>query len=143
MSESTDALRDHLVRVLDWEEAHVGFDKAVDGIPPEKRGALASGFEHSPWQLLEHMLAKPRRPISAPSCSWLITTPIMSANSSPSAEHSACGNRSDGPLWIQQSHAAAVVESPGRASALWALECRSCWISPNVTHPVTHAESAA
>src|SRR5882672_6597297 len=55
MSESTDALRDHLVRVLDWEEAHVGFDKAVDGIPPEKRGALASGFEHSPWQLLEHM----------------------------------------------------------------------------------------
>jgi uncharacterized damage-inducible protein DinB len=55
MSESNDALRDHIVRVLDWEEAHVGFDKAVDGIPPEKRGALASGFEHSPWQLLEHM----------------------------------------------------------------------------------------
>ena len=55
MRESTDALRDHLVRVLDWEEAHVGFDKAVDGIPPDKRGALAAGFEHSPWQLLEHM----------------------------------------------------------------------------------------
>ena len=55
MSESNDALRDHLVRVLDWGEAHVGFDKAVDGIPPEKWGALASGFEHSPWQLLEHM----------------------------------------------------------------------------------------
>ena len=55
MSESTDAVRNHLVRVLDWEEAHVGFDKALDGIPPEKRGALASGFEHSPWQLLEHM----------------------------------------------------------------------------------------
>jgi uncharacterized damage-inducible protein DinB len=55
MSESTDALRDHVVRVLDWEEAHVGFDKAVDGIPRDKRGALASGFEHSPWQLLEHM----------------------------------------------------------------------------------------
>ena len=55
MRESTDALRDHLVRVLDWEEAHVGFDKAVDGIPPDKRGARATGFEHSPWQLLEHM----------------------------------------------------------------------------------------
>ena len=55
MSEANDALRDHLAHVLDWEEAHVGFDKAVDGIPPEKRGALAPGFEHSPWQLLEHM----------------------------------------------------------------------------------------
>jgi len=49
------ALRDHLVRVLDWEEAHVGFDKAVAGIPPAKRGARAAGFEHSPWQLLEHI----------------------------------------------------------------------------------------
>jgi uncharacterized damage-inducible protein DinB len=50
-----DALRDHLIRLLDWEEAHVGFDNAVDGIPVEKRGARAAGFEHSPWQLLEHM----------------------------------------------------------------------------------------
>jgi uncharacterized damage-inducible protein DinB len=50
-----DAFRDHLVRLLDWEEAHVGFDKAVDGIPAEQRGARAAGFDHSPWQLLEHM----------------------------------------------------------------------------------------
>jgi uncharacterized damage-inducible protein DinB len=49
------AFRDHLARFLDWEEAHVGFDKAIDGIPADKRGALAAGFEHSPWQLLEHM----------------------------------------------------------------------------------------
>jgi hypothetical protein len=49
------ALRDHLARLLDWEEAHVGFDKAVDGIPAEKRAARAAGFDHSPWQLLEHM----------------------------------------------------------------------------------------
>jgi hypothetical protein len=55
MSESTRSLRNHLVRVLDWEDAHVGFDKAVDGIPPERRGARAPGFEHSPWQLLEHI----------------------------------------------------------------------------------------
>ena len=54
MGES-DAHRTHLVRALDWEEAHVGFDKALDGIPPEKRGARAAGFDHSPWQLLEHM----------------------------------------------------------------------------------------
>jgi uncharacterized damage-inducible protein DinB len=50
-----DAFREHLVRVLDWEEAHVGFEKAVDGIPAGKRGARAAGFEHSPWELLEHI----------------------------------------------------------------------------------------
>ncbi len=48
-------LRDQLARLLDWEEAHVGLDKAVDGIPVDRRGAQAAGFEHSPWQLLEHM----------------------------------------------------------------------------------------
>jgi hypothetical protein len=52
---ATDALRDHLARLLDWEDAHVGFDKAIDGIPADKRGARPAGFEHSPWQLLEHM----------------------------------------------------------------------------------------
>ena len=51
----TDSIRDHLVRVLDWEEAHVGFDKAVEGIPPDRRVARAEGFEHSPWALVEHM----------------------------------------------------------------------------------------
>jgi uncharacterized damage-inducible protein DinB len=50
-----DAIREHLVRALDWEEAHVGFDKAVDGIPADKRGALAPGFAHSLWQLVEHI----------------------------------------------------------------------------------------
>ena len=55
MDESTKPIRDQLARFLDWEEAHVGFDKAVDGIPPDKRGARADGFEHSPWQLLEHI----------------------------------------------------------------------------------------
>jgi uncharacterized damage-inducible protein DinB len=52
---SSDPLRAHLVRALDWEEAHVGFDKALDGIPEDKRGSRTDGFEHSTWQLLEHM----------------------------------------------------------------------------------------
>jgi hypothetical protein len=55
VKESTDPLRAHLVRALDWEEAHVGFDKAVQGIPADRRGSRISGFEHSPWQLLEHI----------------------------------------------------------------------------------------
>jgi len=52
---SDEPLRDQLVRILDWEEAHVGLDKALADLPPEKRGARATGFEHSVWQLLEHM----------------------------------------------------------------------------------------
>jgi hypothetical protein len=55
VKESPEPLRAQLVRLLDWEEAHVGFDKAVDGIPADRRGSHAAGFEHTPWQLLEHM----------------------------------------------------------------------------------------
>jgi len=55
MSESTEPLREQLARILDWEEAHVAFAKAVDGLPADKRGGVPAGFEHSPWQLLEHM----------------------------------------------------------------------------------------
>ncbi len=43
------------MRLLSWEEAHVGFDKAVAGVPAHARGACAPGFEHSPWELLEHI----------------------------------------------------------------------------------------
>jgi len=52
---SEQALRDQLTRILDWEESHVGFDAAIENLPADKRGAQASGFEHSVWQLLEHM----------------------------------------------------------------------------------------
>jgi hypothetical protein len=55
VKQSPDPLRPQLVRLLDWDEAHVGFDKAVDGIPADLRGSHATGFEHTPWQLLEHM----------------------------------------------------------------------------------------
>jgi len=51
----SDPLRDHLERILHWDEAHVDFDTAVNGIPTACRGALPPGFEHSAWQLLEHM----------------------------------------------------------------------------------------
>jgi hypothetical protein len=52
---TADGLREQLARSLDWEEAHVGFAKAVAGIPPDKRGVRAPGFEHTLWQLLEHL----------------------------------------------------------------------------------------
>ena len=55
MNESTDLLRAQLALILDWDEAHVGFEKALDGIPADKRGSVPPGFEYSVWQLLEHM----------------------------------------------------------------------------------------
>ena len=48
-------LRAQLIRTLAWDEAHVNFDKAVENLPVDRQGATPEGFEHSPWQLLEHM----------------------------------------------------------------------------------------
>jgi len=50
-----DALRQLLSRLLDWEDAHIAFDAAIEGIPPKTRGLRPKGSPHSPWQLLEHM----------------------------------------------------------------------------------------
>ena len=49
------ALRGQLVKLLDFEEAHVGFDRAVKGIPARLRGKVPAGAEHSLWQLVEHL----------------------------------------------------------------------------------------
>jgi hypothetical protein len=43
-----------LASLLAWEDAHVGFDDAVAGIPADMRGAQVSGL-HSPWELVEHL----------------------------------------------------------------------------------------
>jgi hypothetical protein len=48
-------IRDHISSFLAWEDAHAGFDKAVDGIPAEARGKTPPGLPYSPWQLLEHL----------------------------------------------------------------------------------------
>ena len=49
------ALRAQLVKLLDFEEAHVGFDRAVKGIPPRMRGKVPANGEHSLWELQEHL----------------------------------------------------------------------------------------
>jgi len=48
-------LREHLRKLLDWEDAHVDFDAAVAGIAPDRRGSAPAGIPFSPWQLLEHL----------------------------------------------------------------------------------------
>ena len=52
---SDDSLRTHLAKLLDWKEAHVGFDAAVEGMPADIRGRRPEGLPHSPWDLLEHL----------------------------------------------------------------------------------------
>lgn len=54
MSDDTVA-RELLARLLAWEDAHVGFDKAIRGIPVELRGKKPPKLPYSPWQMLEHL----------------------------------------------------------------------------------------
>jgi hypothetical protein len=44
-----------LSALLDWEDAHVGFEKAVAGVPPELRGVRPPGAPHSLWAIVEHL----------------------------------------------------------------------------------------
>ena len=48
-------LREQVARLLDWEDAHVGFDTAIADIPADARARQPSGLPYSPWQLLEHL----------------------------------------------------------------------------------------
>lgn len=52
---TNDAIRNHVIRLLDWQDAHVSFDAAVEGIPAALRGVQPQGLPYSPWQLLEHL----------------------------------------------------------------------------------------
>ena len=49
------ALRQQLVRVLGWHDAHADFDAAVRDLPPRQRSLVPKGLPYSPWQLLEHI----------------------------------------------------------------------------------------
>ena len=52
---ATDPLRTHLVKLLDWHDAHVDLPRVVDGVPPALRGRVPAGAPHSLWQLVEHL----------------------------------------------------------------------------------------
>lgn len=48
-------LREHVNYLLDGGGAHLDFDSAIEGLPPEMRGAQPDHLPHTPWRLLEHM----------------------------------------------------------------------------------------
>jgi len=52
---ASDALRGQLSRLLEWEDAHRGFDAAVADIPADSRGRRPEGLPYSPWELVEHL----------------------------------------------------------------------------------------
>lgn len=51
----SDALREHLIKLLDWKAAHADFDTAVDGLSSQLQGVRPQGLPYSPWELLEHI----------------------------------------------------------------------------------------
>ncbi|HEY3351386.1 MAG TPA: DinB family protein [Thermoanaerobaculia bacterium] len=55
MAVPDDPLRRHLVRVLEWDEAHLTLEDSLKGLPAASRGKRRRGFAHSAWELLEHI----------------------------------------------------------------------------------------
>lgn len=47
--------REIVASSLDWEEAHVALERAVEGLAPELRGRRPNSYPHSAWELLEHI----------------------------------------------------------------------------------------
>jgi|SRR5579871_5844475 len=50
-----DALRDHVVKLLEARNAHVDLEGALRGLPAKFRGVKPKGAPHTAWQLLEHI----------------------------------------------------------------------------------------
>ena len=50
-----DRIREQIAKQLNSQEAHAGFDKAVEGLAPALRGKKPKGAPHSAWELLEHI----------------------------------------------------------------------------------------
>jgi hypothetical protein len=50
-----DALRKHVLELLEGKGAHADFDSAVSGFPVKRAGDKPPGAEHTAWQLLEHL----------------------------------------------------------------------------------------
>lgn len=51
----TDLQRTVIAKMLDWEDAHAGFDRVVADLPRALQGKVPPGLPYSPWQLLEHI----------------------------------------------------------------------------------------
>ena len=50
-----EGLRRQVSGPLDWQDAHAGFEKILEGIPTKLRGVAPDRLPYTPWQLLEHL----------------------------------------------------------------------------------------
>lgn len=55
MAAHTEALRRELVALLRGGAAHASLDEIFGGVAPEARARRAEGFDHTIWQLAEHL----------------------------------------------------------------------------------------
>ena len=53
--QSDKLLRQHVVKLLTSQDAHVDFETAIKDLPAKVRGQRPKGAEHSPWEVLEHL----------------------------------------------------------------------------------------
>src|SRR5579872_5918038 len=49
------SLQEHLINLLSFQGAHLGFDEAVRSLAPQLRGRKPKHAPHTAWQLVEHM----------------------------------------------------------------------------------------
>lgn len=55
MTDTDKSLRGHLLKLLDWHDAHVDFDTVVARWRADYRGTKFDRAPHTAWELLEHM----------------------------------------------------------------------------------------
>jgi len=48
-------IREQVVALLTWQDAHVGYDRALEGLPEKLRGERPKGMAHSVWEIVEHL----------------------------------------------------------------------------------------
>jgi hypothetical protein len=53
--DSNASLREHLLYLLRAGGAHLDFEQAIAGLPPELRGGKVKNVPHTPWRQLEHL----------------------------------------------------------------------------------------
>ena len=53
--ETNDALRQHVLELLDGKSAHIDLESALKDFPLDKINDKSGGSPHSAWQLLEHI----------------------------------------------------------------------------------------
>src|SRR5712672_936079 len=54
-TDNDQALREHLLSLLQGGNAHISFEDFVAGFPAEKCGQRIEGLPYTAWQVLEHM----------------------------------------------------------------------------------------